>query len=80
MSPDCFASSDIFAASTPPLRERPLGDGSACPSIRLTLESLLTSGLPRMELAKCFEQFALFHFCYWEQGPFSIALKQPHKH
>jgi hypothetical protein len=45
------AQPDIFAARTPLRRQRPLGDGSACSPIRLTLESLLTSELPRMELS-----------------------------
>jgi hypothetical protein len=39
---------------------RPLSGGSGCAPIQLTLKSELTLGLPRMELAKCFEQFAFF--------------------
>ena len=32
-----------------------------------------------MELAQCFEQFAFFHLCSWDQEPLFIALKQSRK-
>jgi hypothetical protein len=59
---------------------RPLSGGSGCSPIQLTVESELTLGLPRMEFAKCFEQFAFFHFCSWGLEPHSITFKQARKH